>query len=37
MQEVLENKTNHKAMMTHKIKQRTALVSKCGSVGDLSP
>ena len=31
MQEILENKANHKSMMTHKVKQRTALVSKRGS------
>ena len=28
MQEILENKTNHKAMLTHKIKQKTAFL--CG-------
>jgi len=37
MQEILESKTNHKAMFTKKIKQRIGLVSKCGCIGDLSP
>ena len=31
MQEVLENKANHKAMLKHKVKQRTSLVSKLNS------
>jgi len=37
MQEISENKTNHKSMFTKKIKQRIGLVSKCGCIGDLSP
>jgi hypothetical protein len=37
MQEILENKANHRAMLTHKAKQKTALVSKRNSNGDLSP